>query len=207
MSFGSRIDMVFSHTLSCGLALGALALALPVASCSDDGGPGGAGAGGEAAQGGGGENDAYPNCKKGEMEADFVEDTPLAGPGVDPETGALVEGSYFIATTYLAMKPGTLETVMELSGPVIGELTASPGFVAVSTANSSSCLALRTLTVWESEEQMFEFVAGPAHNAAMGEMHELSRGTSNTISWQGPAADVDWEVVIEKLGAEEGGDK
>ena len=68
-------------------------------------------------------------------------------------------------------------------------------------------MSLRTLTVWQSEEEMFEFVAGNAHATAMGEMNELSRGSSNTISWQGTAADVSWEIAIEKLGAEVGGDR
>lgn len=203
MNFGSRLDTIFRRFCSLGLGLGALVLALPTASCSDDDsdGGGGAGTGGEAALGGsGGAADAFPGCVKGDVEADFVEDTPLVGPGVDQETGELAEGTYFIATTYLAMKPDVLDHVMELAGPTINTLVASDGFVAMSTAKSESCLSLRTLTVWQSEEAMYEFVASEAHSAAMGEMSALNRGTSGTISWQGTAADASWDVAIAKLG-------
>ncbi len=203
MNFGSRVDTIFRRFCSIGLALRALAMALPTASCSDDdsNGGGGAGSGGEAALGGsGGADDAFPGCVKGEIEADFVEDTPLVGPGVDQETGLLAEGNYFIATTYLAMKPDVLDHVMELAGPTINTLVASDGFVAMSTARSESCLSLRTLTVWQSEEQMYEFVASEAHSAAMSEMSDLNRGTSGTLSWQGTEADASWAVSIPKLG-------
>ena len=40
----------------------------------------------------------------------------------------------------------------------------------------------------------------------MSEMSELSRGSSNTLSWEGTAADASWEVALEKLAAEVGGD-
>ena len=209
MSLSSRIDLVFRRFCSCALALGALALALPIADCSDDTASGGSGTGGAAAGGAGSEGgaDAFAACDKGEMEADFVADTPLTGPGVDAETGELAEGSYFIATTYLAMKPGKLEQVIQLSAPAIGELQSSPGFVALSTAKSDSCLALRTMTVWASEEEMYAFVTGPAHATAMAAMSDVSRGSSNTISWAGTAADTDWAVAIEKLGTQENSDK
>ena len=46
----------------------------------------------------------------------------------------------------------------------------------------------------------------PAHSTAMSEMSELSRGSSNTLSWEGTAADASWEVALEKLAAEVGGD-
>lgn len=203
MTFGSRLDTVFRRFCSIGLGLGALALALPTASCSDDStsGGGGAGAGGEATVGGaGGGDDAFAACTKGDLEADFFEDTPLTGPGVDQETGALGEGTYFVATTYLAMKPGTLDHVMELSGPVINTLVSSEGFVAMSTARSESCMSLRTLTVWASEDEMYEFVASPAHSAAMSEISQLDRGSSATLSWQGTAADANWDTALAKLG-------
>lgn len=207
MNFGSSLDTAFRRFCSVGLGLAALALALPTASCADDTSGGGGGTGGESALGGGGgAADAFPGCTKGDLESDFFEDTKLIGPGVNQETGALAVGNYFVATTYLAMEPGVLDHVLDLSAPVISTMMSTEGFVAVSTARSESCLSLRTLTVWESEEAMFELVASPAHSAAMAEMSELSRGSSNTVSWQGTAADASWEVALEKLGAEPGAD-
>jgi quinol monooxygenase YgiN len=212
MNFASRLDTMFRRFCSLAVGASALALALPAASCSDDasggGGTGGANAlGGASALGGaGGAPDAFPGCFKGKLEGDFVEDTALVGPGVDQETGALAPGNYFIATTYLAMEPGVVDHVFDLSAPVISTMMSTDGFVAMSTAQSESCLSLRTLTVWQSEDSMFELVASPAHSAAMAEMSELSRGSSNTISWEGMAADASWEIAIEKLGADVGAD-
>jgi heme-degrading monooxygenase HmoA len=67
------------------------------------------------------------------------------------------------------------------------------GFVAFSTTESSSCATMRTLTVWQSEEDLLAFVTSPAHVAAMSEVSELSRGSSNTTAWAGNEKDATWE--------------
>jgi len=211
MISASRLDSVFRIVCTTSLAGGALMLALSVAGCSDDstgnGGGGGESAGGNAGIGGsGGADDAFASCAKGEIEPDFVEDAPLAGPGIDPKTGAVVAGDYFVATTYLALKPGQLESLFELSGPVIATLMTSQGLVAVGTAQSESCLAVRTLTVWQSAEDMVAFVTSTAHATAMAETSTLSRGTTNTISWAGDETTVSWQEAAVRLEAEASGD-
>ncbi len=189
----------------------ALLLGAAMASCSDDergelgGGGGGQTTTTESATTGG--PDPFASCKKGELEADFAEDMPWAGPGVDPETGEVAPGSYRIATTYLALRPDKQERFGELSQPVVESLGTSQGLVAVKTGGSMACSSLRTYTLWESEEDMFAFVASPAHAAAMSYTSELSRGTSNTISWDGDVATATWAEATARLAAETTGDR
>jgi heme-degrading monooxygenase HmoA len=145
-------------------------------------------------------------CTKGKLEPDMMTTFELAGPGVNPSTGTLAPGDYHVATTYLALQPGKTETALELSGPVIESLFTSPGFVAVTTGGSVSCNTLRTLTVWASEEAMFAFVASPAHVRAMAQTSGVSRGTSNTTTWDGNAETITWREAARQLDLEVGGD-
>jgi heme-degrading monooxygenase HmoA len=150
--------------------------------------------------------DEYADCVKGELESDMATSLPLAGPGVKPDTGELSPGTYVVATTYLALQPGKLDTAIELAGPVVENAFTLPGFVAVTLAGSGGCNSLRTITVWDSEEAMFAFVASPAHTRAMAQTSAISRGTSNTITWDGSDSTVTWEEAARQLGLEEGGD-
>jgi heme-degrading monooxygenase HmoA len=202
---------------SFGLTLG-LGLALLATACAGDGdgsparaaaGSGGtSGAPGGTSGGGGSASDAFAGCSKGLLESDREEDSDvaLAGPGVDPETGALKSGSYLIATTYLAVKPEKIARALELGGPVVQSLFTMQGFVAFSSTASVSCATLRTLTIWESEEDMLNFVVSRAHLEAMAEISDLSRGTSNTVSWQGSEQDTSWERAAALLASESSGD-
>lgn len=150
--------------------------------------------------------DEYADCAKGEIESDIATSLPLAGPGVDPDTGELSPGNYLVATTYLALQPDKMETAIELSGPTIEHVFTLPGFVGVTIAGSAACNSLRTITIWESEEAMFAFVASPAHTRAMAQTSVVSRGTSNTITWDGDEKSVTWQEAARQLGQEEDGD-
>ncbi|NUP04784.1 MAG: hypothetical protein HOW73_01855 [Polyangiaceae bacterium] len=178
---------------------------LALAACGDDE-TGSGGQGGEGGGGGSGGQDAFANCHKGDLETDLADDMPMMGPGIDPDTGELAPGTYYVATTYLALNPEKRERLGEVSGPVIESLQTSAGLIAVITSQSESCQSFRTMTVWQSEEDMMTFVTGAAHAAAMAETSELSRGTSNTISWEGDASTANWEEAATRLGAEPGGD-
>ena len=148
----------------------------------------------------------FASCSKGALEPDITTTLELAGPGVDPSSGVLTPGEYHISATYLALKSGKEALANQLAGPVIEELFGMAGLVAVATSRSSSCASLRTLTVWESEEAMFAFVASPAHVRAMAQTLELSRGTSNTIAWKGNAGSATWQEAARQLKAEAGGE-
>jgi heme-degrading monooxygenase HmoA len=190
--------------------------ALSTAACADDEtepthvGP--ADAGNVAGTGNGGDaGDAratpFEGCSKGMLEADLEGDAALAGPGVDPETGQLTPGSYLVASTYLALKPEKIERALELGGPVVDSLFGLHGFVAFSTTSSRSCAVLRTLTVWESEEDLLAFVGSPAHVSAMAAISDLSRGSSNTVAWDGTEQDATWDRGAEFLARETSGDR
>lgn len=145
---------------------------------------------------------AFAKCSQGALESDRGDDTALAGPGIDPATGQLAAGDYQIATTYLALQPNKAARALELGGAVVQSLFGMHGFVAFSTTQSNSCATLRTLTVWETEEDMLAFVTSPAHAAAMSEVSELSRGSSNTTAWKGSEKDATWERAAGYLAAE-----
>ncbi len=149
---------------------------------------------------------SYVGCSKEELESDMTTSIELSGPGVDPDTGKLTPGTYHVATTYLALQPGKLDTVLELSGPIIESSFSLPGFVAMTIVGSESCNTLRTLTVWETEQAMFAFVASPSHARAMAKTSEVSRGSSNTITWDGDVDSVSWDEAARRLGLEEDGD-
>lgn len=145
-------------------------------------------------------------CTKGELESDLATGLELSGPGVNPSTGSILPGDYHVATTYFALQPGKADVALDLSGPVIESLFEMPGFVAVTTGASTSCNTLRTLTVWENEAAMFAFVASPAHARAMTQTSTLSRGTSNTVAWDGSADSVSWQEAARRLGLVVGGE-
>jgi heme-degrading monooxygenase HmoA len=169
---------------------------------SDDAGPS---PGAEAAPEAGATADAFAACSKGVLEADLGADAPLNGPGVDPDTGRVRDGNYVLATTYLAIPPERTELALELGGPVVESLSTMNGLVAFSVTQSRACGTLRTLTVWETEEDMVALVMSPAHVQAMARFGEVNRGDSATVAWQGAAAEANWEVSAERLAALGGG--
>ncbi|WP_437287448.1 antibiotic biosynthesis monooxygenase family protein [Sorangium sp. So ce406] len=189
------------------VGLGMLA-AMAAGGCADDGASsaGDGTAGGPNGDGGAPPGASFDGCSKAELEPDREGGLELAGPGVDAGTGALKPGSYLVSTTYLAMKPEMAQKMIELSGPVMESLSTMKGFVAVAATSSSSCAAVRTLTVWESEQDMYAFVGSPAHARAMGHASSISRGTSNVISWEGSEREATWEEAAKRLGGEAGGD-
>ena len=142
----------------------------------------------------------FAACSKAVLEQDLGQDTALVGPGVDQKSGQLAPGSYFIATTYLALKPDQVDAALELGQPIVESLASMHGFVAFSLTQSATCASLRTLTVWQTEEDMMAFVVSPAHLKAMPRISSLSRGTSNTVGWQANETDATWSQAIAHLG-------
>jgi quinol monooxygenase YgiN len=161
--------------------------------------------------------DPFAMCGRGTLEADLMgadqmgNPIPLIwmGPGVDPETGELVDdgGTYVVSSTYLAMKPdpGAQMAFGEVTPPLVPDLLGNPGVVAFQLGTSNTCASARTLTVWRDEAAMMTFVAGDAHMAAIGRVAEISRGGSVVTHWTGASvADISWENAIERVMADEG---
>lgn len=144
-------------------------------------------------------------CDRGDgLEADFRPLTPWTGPGV--VDGALRPGSYTIATTRLQLlttdeSRAHFLAVMAGLGKAVDE---APGLVGYQIGNSERCAVTRTLTVWQSEDEMLEFVLGQAHSAAIDAIPKISRGGSNTARWQGSEADATWDLAARKIAMDQG---
>ncbi|HEU4532705.1 MAG TPA: hypothetical protein VFS00_01260 [Polyangiaceae bacterium] len=159
----------------------------------------------------------YAGCERGAIEADLNEGPPggapsivsptaprWQGPGVDPATGALRPGNYVLSSTYLALRPEARPRFGELMGPISADLQTRPGLVAISLALSESCASARTLSVWESEDAMYGFVASDAHGAAVRAVGEVSRGQSVVTHWSGNEAKATWAEAAQALARDDG---
>lgn len=145
--------------------------------------------------------DPFEGCTASALEADLMLDVPQ-GSVVDPQTFKVTPpAGAFIATTYLPLKPGDAAQArfMELLGPVQEELGAHPGMLAIATSGSPMCGSVRTLSVWESEAAMMDFVLGDAHIAAMAGNAEISRGGTATTSWAHMGGELTWQDAIPHL--------
>lgn len=151
-----------------------------------------------------------PVCERGVLEADFQLFAPFGGPGVDPATGKLrpsVGAPYLISSTYIRLRPepAAQQAFGELMGPIAGALQQQPGLAAVLLGTSMSCGTARTLTVWASEEEMYAFVGGGPHAAAMARVAEVSRGGSLATHWVATGTTAaEWPSVLAQLRAYDG---
>jgi heme-degrading monooxygenase HmoA len=154
--------------------------------------------------------DAAPSatCDRGVIEPDNEAQGPLAGPGVDPETGELrapPAAGYHVSTTYLQIQPDAQQLFSELVAPIVQQLGAQPGLLAIQLTTSVECGTGRTLTIWESEEAMFGFVLGDVHQAAVGRIDDVSRGASAFATWTATSLDqTTWEAAADRLADVEG---
>jgi len=192
-----------------GTCRGLVALAIvcsgSLLACGDSGATSGGGGSGTTGSGAGGA-DPFAACSKGALEADGSDDVAMTGPGVDPKTGALAPGHYVIASTYLALVPEQAAHAQDLGSAVVATLPKMKGLVAFGLRSSQSCVALRTLTVWTSEDDMMAFVMSPAHAKAMVQASTLSRGSSNIVSWEGNEDAASWKEAAAHLAHDTGAD-
>lgn len=146
-------------------------------------------------------------CQGAIMEDDFQVSQDM-GPQGDPANWPAFPPGAIVSTTYLKMKdtPEAQAAFGESVGPIQAEFMAGmPGLMGLSFAGSESCGTARTLSVWATEEDMMNFVTGPAHSAAIGRIGEISRGGSLTMSWTAEELGVvSWEGVVGALAAHGG---
>lgn len=166
--------------------------------------------------GGDTQTDPFAGCEAGVLESDFMgqdaEGNPVpaawAGPGVDPDTGELIDtgAELVVSSTYLKLQTeaAAQQRFGEAMGPIIPALMSNPGLLAVQLGTSMECATARTFTVWESEAAMMEFVTGDAHGAAVGAVTEISRGGSVVTSWKAVAPDIDWDEAVARIAADDG---
>ena len=113
--------------------------------------------------------------------APVPEESPLEGPGFDPETGALIaEGDDFVVVlTHLQVRnrPRPGRRFGELANAIGNDLfeTEPDGWLGAAFRNVGR-LNWWTITVWESEEQMIDWVVSEPHVDAMSEFSQLTVG-------------------------------
>ncbi|MCP4227010.1 MAG: hypothetical protein GY773_27015, partial [Actinomycetia bacterium] len=141
-------------------------------------------------------------CQAHILPDDFKIDDAI-GPMGDPANWPQeLPPTAVVSTTYLRLQENdTAEAAFdEIMAPIIGDLLGSEGLMGVSFARSRSCEVTRTLSLWETEEAMMNFVLGEAHLNAIQRVGEVSRGGSITDHW--PASDfetLNWESIIPEL--------
>lgn len=156
-----------------------------------------AGASSDGADSSGGlDLDAIYGCE----EPDFQVIQPLSGPGIDPETGALLEplqDSYVLHTTQILVGPEQFEAFLALNVPIIEQLAETDGLIGFALASEPNCGFSRTMGVWRDEQSLYAFVSSGAHLQAMAQTLDVSI-TGRTTSW---TASVDqmplsWEMAL-----------
>jgi hypothetical protein len=146
-------------------------------------------------------NQAQDPCRADALEPDFETFGPLAGPAVDPASGALRPGAYVISTTYLRLRsePAAQAKFGELMEGIRPALFSADGLLAVQLGASAMCGTARTLGVWRDEAAMYEFVVGPAHEAAILSVGQVSRGGSIVMHRAGDDKGATFPAAIQML--------
>lgn len=115
-------------------------------------------------------------------------ESPLEGPGFDEATGELLRGQdeYMVALTYLEVRnlPGPGSRFGSHANAIGTHLfeTEPAGWMGAGFRNVGR-LRWWTMTVWESEEEMMDFVVAEPHVSAMLDINEVSRGAVNRSLW------------------------
>lgn len=135
-------------------------------------------------------------CTATTLEPD-LEAAPLAGPGVNPDTGKLELPNgmhYVVSSTYGVPRPGPdgagiSPRYLTLFDAVSKQLEKERGLLAIALASSDSCGSGRTLAVWRSEETMYDFVTSDAHLAAMTAAPEILQPGYAVTHWDATSLD------------------
>jgi heme-degrading monooxygenase HmoA len=113
---------------------------------------------------------------------------PFEGPGYSSSDGLTsdAEGPFTVSTTKLILKDGDSEAqgIFDAHTDVMTEaLKTAPGLVGLSSSGTIGGATYRTLSVWESEEDMLGWVTSAAHGEAMSAMADHSDPKSSVTSW------------------------
>jgi heme-degrading monooxygenase HmoA len=133
---------------------------------------------------------AGAGCTHDQLEAD-LQTEGFMGPLVDPTTRELklVAGEqYVVSSTYGVPKPGEdgaplTERYRQLFGAVEQQLKREPGLLALQLSQSDACGSGRTLAIWKTEDQMYDFVLSQAHRDAMSAASEILQPGYAVTHW------------------------
>jgi heme-degrading monooxygenase HmoA len=133
---------------------------------------------------------------------------PFEGPGFSLGDGITTdaEGPFTASTTSLILADGDEpKQVFDKHMAVLGEkIKTQPGLIGFSLALPIGSEGYRTLTVWESEDAMLEWVVSDEHLAAMDEMADKAKEGSAVTSWKMERAELEagppsWEDARKRL--------
>lgn len=115
-------------------------------------------------------------------------ESPLEGPGFDDSTGDLLrsQDEYLVALTFLEVRNapgpgGRFGDHANRIGNYLFEETPA-GWQGAAFRNVGR-LKWWTMTVWESEEAMMDFVVSEPHASAMLEINDVSQGAVSRALW------------------------
>ena len=191
--------------MNCTVRSFALLQLLLLAACQEDEDPPAAqgSTSGEATSGAVDESSSGAPASPFDCVEQNFQPTPLAGPGLDPETGAIIgapQNTYVLHTTQAVVTPETAEALLNMSNEVAAQAMATEGLVALSFSMDQTCGYARTLGIWESEEAMLGFVVSGAHAEAMRQAPNII-STGRFTHFDIPTDDIEraWEVALERL--------
>lgn len=127
---------------------------------------------------------------------------PFEGPGFDD--GAFVSdhpGPFWVAATYARSARGQNAPFQDHVGAIDAEIAEADGLVGYALRGEIGGRDNWTMSIWESEEELYAFVASPAHLAAMGEADLLLEDSAFT-HWteaDGSALPPTWEEALDRL--------
>ena len=112
-----------------------------------------------------------------------------------------------VSSTYGAPKPGPdgapTQRYLELFSAIEEQLQKEPGLVAMKLASSDSCGSGRTLAVWKSEEEMYDFVTSAAHLAAMQDADEVLKPGYGVTHWSATSLEqTSWQEAVRRVKAD-----
>ncbi len=128
----------------------------------------------------------------------------LNGPRYNATTGfkGTPQASYIVSTTALYVPADKADAFNKTFPPVLEQAEAAQGLVAFALGADTGCNIYRTLTVWDSQEDMMKFTASGAH-AAAGPMVKSVSEAGKVAMMEHPAPDevkaLTWEVARAQL--------
>ena len=126
---------------------------------------------------------------------------PLDGPQLDDRGAAVsTEGPVLAVVTHARIASGAGKRFDEHVQAISDQLEQQPGFIGSSLRAKLGTRERWTLTVWEDEVSMMEFVVSGAHLAALSETGEVIDGV-RPAHWELDANElpIDWSTALDHL--------
>jgi len=94
------------------------------------------------------------------------------GPGWPATTAA---GPFYAHATFAATTTEGHQAFLDYSETIAAEMAQAAGLIGMTYAHSPVCKTVRTVSVWEDEDAMVQFMYAGTHAEAMGKFRELAK--------------------------------